>query len=139
MEATTAPVETAAARGPIGQQRGIGFVIVMSIVTLGIYAIYWWYKSYQEVKDYRGQGVGGIGGVLLTLVIVGIFLLPAYIGRMYQEDGEQNPVSGLTGLWVLVPYAGSFILMYKCQDALNRFWGSRGAPPPGQKSATATS
>jgi len=132
-------METAAARGPIGQQRGTGFVIVMSIVTLGIYSIYWWYKSYQEVKDYRGQGVGGIGGVLLALVIVGFFLLPAYIGRMYQEDGEQNPVSGMTGLWILVPYVGGFILMYKCQDALNHFWGSRGAPPPGQKSATTTS
>jgi hypothetical protein len=132
-------MSAAAARGPIGQPRGIGFVIVMSIVTLGIYAIYWWYKTYQEVKNYRGQGVGGIGGVLLSLIIVGIFLLPAYVGRMYNEDGEQNPVSGLTGLWSLVPYVGGFILLYKCQSALNEFWGARGAPPPGQKSAAATS
>jgi len=131
-------MSAAVARGPVGQQRGIGFVIVMSIVTLGIYAIYWWYKSYQEVRNYRGQGVGGIGGVLLSLIIVGIFLLPAYIGRMHNEDGEQNPVSGLTGLWTLVPYVGGFILMYKCQDALNRFWGSRGPRPPVEPPATAT-
>jgi hypothetical protein len=122
-------MDAAPARGPIGQPRGIGFVIIMSIVTLGIYAIYWWYKSFQEVKEYRGQGVGGLGGVLLTLVIVGLFLLPAYIGRMYKEDGEDNPVSGLTGLWTLVPYVGGFILLYKNQAALNQFWGSRGRLP----------
>jgi hypothetical protein len=111
---------------------------VLSIVTLGIYAIYWLYKSFQEVKSYRGQGVGGLGGVLLALVIVAWFLLPAYIGRMYQEEGKPNPVSGMSGLWVLVPYAGVYILMYKCQEALNAFWGEKGAPAPGTATAAAT-
>ena len=120
---------------PIGHQRGSGFVIVMSIVTLGIYAIYWVYKSFQELKNYRGQGVGGLGGVLLALIIVGWFLLPAYVGRMYQEDGKPNPVSGMSGLWILVPYAGVYILMYKSQEALNGFWDEKGAAAPGTATA----
>lgn len=132
MEAASSTMNTTGRA--IGQQRGSGFVIVMSIVTLGIYAIYWWFKSFKEVKAYRGEGVGGLGGVLLALILVSYFLLPAYIGRMYKEDGQPNPVSGQTGFWILVPYAGSFILMYKVQEALNKFWASKGAPPPGAAS-----
>jgi apolipoprotein N-acyltransferase len=117
---------------PVGRQRGSGFVIVMYIVTIGIYGLYWIYKSYEEMKRYRGQGVSGIVGVLLAFIIVTTFLLPAYVGRMYREDGDQNPpISGWTGFWVLVPYIGSFIWLFKSQEALNRFWGSKGAPPPG--------
>jgi hypothetical protein len=123
---------------PIGQQRGTGFAIVMSIVTIGIYAIYWIYKSYKEVNAYRGQGVHPVAGVLLCLIWVGYFLLPAYIGRMYQEDGKPNPVSGQTGLWILVPYAGTFIWLWKCQEALNTFWASKGAPPPGSPAPATT-
>jgi hypothetical protein len=85
------------------------------------------------LKNYRKQGVNGIVGTLLAFVIVSIFLLPAYVGRMYNEDGNpNNPVSGLTGFWVLVPYAGGIIWLYKIQTALNQFWASKGAPPPGQ-------
>lgn len=124
-----APVE---ATGPIGRQRGVGFAIVMYIVTLGFYGIYWMYKSYEEMRNYRKQGVNGIVGVLLAFIIVSTFLLPAYVGRMYNEDGNpNNPVSGLTGFWVLVPYVGAFIWLYKIQTALNQFWASKGAPPPG--------
>jgi len=118
---------------PLGHQRGVAFVILMYIFTLGIYAIYWYYKSFEELKHYRKQGVNGIVGVLLAFIIVSVFLLPAYVGRMYNEDGNQNnPVSGLTGFWVLLPYAGVIIWLYKIQTALNQFWASKGAPPPGQ-------
>jgi apolipoprotein N-acyltransferase len=121
----------------VGQQRGVGFAIVMWIVTLGIYGFYWIYKSFEEVRAYRGQGVGGLAGVLLAFIIVSTFLLPAYVGRMYQEDSKQNPVSGYTGFWVLLPYVGSFIWIWKIQSALNEFWASKGAPAPGAAPATA--
>ena len=127
----TAASTPAAASGAIGKQRGSGFVIVMSIVTLGIYAIYWFYKSFQEIHDYRREGVGGIAGVLLAFIIVSYFLLPQYVGKMYAAEGKPSPVSGMSGFWILVPYAGVYILMYKIQEALNAFWASKGAPPPG--------
>ena len=131
--AQPAAAAPAAADRPIGRQRGILFVILMSIFTLGIYSIYWYYTSFEMLKNYRKQGVNGIVGTLLAFVIVSIFLLPAYVGRMYNEDGKQdNPVSGLSGFWVLVPYVGSIIWLYKVQTALNQFWASKGAPPPGQ-------
>src|SRR5919197_2252971 len=129
MPTTPAPPQEGRA---IGRQRGVGFAIVMYIVTLGIYGIYWIYKSYEEMRAYRGKGVNGIVGVLLGLIIGTTFLLPVYVWRMYNEDGNpNNPVSGLTGFWVLVPYVGAFIWLYKIQSALNQFWASKGAPAPG--------
>lgn len=117
---------------PIGRQRGPGFVLVMYFVTIGIYGIYWIYKSYEEMKGYRGKGVNGIVGVLLAFIIVTTFLLPAYVGYMYREDGNNRPpISGWSGFWVLIPYAGVFIWLYKIQTSLNTFWESKGAPPPG--------
>lgn len=112
---------------PIGNVRGIGLAIVLFIVTLGLYGLYWYPVNFSDVKRYRDQGVGGLGGFLLLFVAVSPFLLPAYVGRMYKEDGQENPVSGWTGLWNLLPYVGVFVYLAKVQGALNRFWESKGA------------
>jgi hypothetical protein len=135
---------------PLGQPRGVGFVIIMSIVTLGIYGIYWTYKSYEELRHYRGQGVNGVVGVLLGLIIVGVFLLPSYVGRMYKEDlirkGEEPilaaqkvPITGWSGFLVLIPYIGGIIWLAKIQSKLNNFWeGQAHAAAAGKSTAVAT-
>jgi hypothetical protein len=127
MSETAAGPAAAPASRPLGNIRGVGLAIVLFIVTLGLYGLYWYPVSFSELKRYRGQGVGGLGGFLLLFVFVSPFLLPAYVGRMYQEDGKENPVSGWTGLWNLVPYVGVFVYIAKVQGAMNRFWESKGA------------
>ena len=119
---------TAPNTGPLGQERGIGFVIVLTIVTLGIYGLYWFYKTFDEVRKHRGEGLHPIVGVLLCLVIVGYFLNSQSIGRMYNAEGHENPpVSGLTGLWLFVPYVGGIIYLAKVQGALNAYWKAKGS------------
>ena len=114
--------------GPLGKERGVGFVIVLSLVTIGIYTIYWYYVTYADLKRHRGEGVNGIVGLLLVFVIYGYFMLPQYIGRMYRAEGNENPpVSGLTGLWGFVPYVGGFIYLAKAQGALNNYWKAKGS------------
>jgi hypothetical protein len=116
-----------------GTPRGVGFVIVVTFVTLGIYGLYWLYKSYDEIRHWRGQGVNGIVGVLLTLIVVGEFLLPSYVGRMYKEDliehgedpilaAQKVPITGWSGLLVLIPWIGGIIWQAKIQSKLNNFW-----------------
>lgn len=125
-----AAVPPAASTKPLGTPRGVGITIVLGIVTLGIYVIVWQWKTFNQVKAYRGQGIGGFAGFLLSFVAVSWFLLPSYIGKMHQEDGQNAPVTGWSGFWVLVPYIGAFIWIAKIQGALNDFWVSKGAPRP---------
>lgn len=116
-------------RRQIGQPRGIAFVILMSIVTLGFYGWYWAFKTFDEMKAYTGVGMGGVLGLVLQILlpIVNWFVAPYEARQMVEGEGEQSSVSGWTGLWVLLPIVGWFIWIFKVQGALNRFWEGRTA------------
>jgi Domain of unknown function (DUF4234) len=115
--------------GPPGKVRSPVFVIVIGIITLGIYTLYWDYSVFEELKQRTGNGVGGVVGLLLGLCvgIVNIFLLPSEIGNMYAQEGLEKPVTGLTGFWVLIPLIGLIIWYVKVQNAMNRRWEASGA------------
>jgi Domain of unknown function (DUF4234) len=113
--------------GPLGHPRGIGFAILMAIITIGIYTIYWVFKTQDEVKNHSGQGVGGVLGLVIYIVVsvVTWFLVPSEVGKMYVKDGRTAPFSGWTGLWLLLPIIGAFVWFIKIQGALNRYWESK--------------
>jgi len=115
--------------GPLGQPRGIGFAILMTIVTIGIYSLYWVFKTQEEVKNHSGQGVGGVLGLVIYIVvsIVTWFLIPSEVAKMYRQDGRTAPFTGWTGLWLLLPIVGAFVWFIKIQGALNRYWESKTA------------
>jgi hypothetical protein len=120
---------TTAASGPIGKRRKIGMQILLSIVTLGIYGVYWAYTSHEDVKAHTGDGVGGVVGAVIWVFvgIITLFLLPIEIQRMYERDGRESPVSAKTAFWVLLFGIPWFV---KVQKALNEYWESKGAPAP---------
>jgi hypothetical protein len=117
--------------GIVGTVRKPIVVILLSIVTLGIYNIYWQYVMFDEAKRYSGQGAGGIVGLLFALLlsIVNIFLLPAEIGAIYQREGKPAPVTGVTGFWIFLPIAGWFVWLVKVQRRTNELWIAHGAAP----------
>jgi len=122
---TTAPSTS----GPLGQPRGIGFGILLFIITLGIYSLYWVFKTQDEVKEHSGIGVGGVLGLVIWILVSPIswFLIPSEIGKMHQADGREAPFTGWTGLWVLLPIIGGIVWFVKIQGALNRYWESKAA------------
>jgi uncharacterized protein DUF4234 len=123
---------TTRARGPVGETRSIGLSILWFILTLGIYSFYWVYKTHEEIKRYSGNGIGGVLGLVIWLLIspVTFFVVPSEVRWMYEDlDGQTSPVRGITGLWFLLPLIGSLIWFVQVQGALNRYWESKGASP----------
>jgi hypothetical protein len=119
-----AAMATGGNTGPIGETRSIGLSILWFIITLGIYGIYWTYKTLEETKRHTGDGIGGVVGIVIYLVILPVlwFVIPSEVGQMYRRDSREAPVRGLTGLWQLIPIAGAIVWFVKVQGALNRYW-----------------
>jgi hypothetical protein len=119
--------------GPVGQPRGIGFGILIYIVTLGLYGLWWVWKTQEEVKRHSGHGVGGWVGVIIYTVIgfVTPFLVPSEINRMLRQSGSTDPpISGYTGFWWIPGFiiiVGPFVWFFKVQGTLNDYWRSQGA------------
>jgi hypothetical protein len=113
----------------IGEPRGVAFVAIVGLLTLGFYFLYWAYKTGEELKRYSGEGLGGVLWLVIWLVagIVMIFVAPSEVGKLYSREGQAAPVTGKTGFWMFLPLVGYFVWVVKIQGALNRFWASKGA------------
>jgi hypothetical protein len=118
-------------KGPIGKPRPIGLTILLTIVTCGIYGLYWEYVTFEELKQHNRKGLGGVVGLVIGILIgiVNAFVLPSEIKAMYEEDGRSSPVEPIHGLWVFLPIVGGIIWFVKVQGALNDYWVSKGAQP----------
>jgi hypothetical protein len=119
--------------GPIGQVRNTGTCFLLCIVTFGIYSLYWFYKTHDEMKRHTGTGLGGGVGLLLGFLIsiVMYVLTPSEVKGMYERRGMYSPVSGVTGLWALLLgwffFVGMIVWFVKVNGALNAYWRSQGA------------
>ena len=111
--------------GRIGKTRRWYVVAMLMCVTVGVYALYWLYRVFQEKRDYSGEGTEGIVAVVLAVCMpmLPAILLPLEIGRLYERAGEVEPVTWSAGLWVLLPVLGFFLWLYRVQTAINEYWG----------------
>lgn len=115
--------------GPLGQPRGVGFGILVFVVTFGLYGLYWVYKTQEEMKQHTGEGLGGVLGLVVWIVVspVSAFVIPSEIGKMYAKSGRQPPFTGWTGLW-LFPFGflivTAIVWFVKVQGSLNQYWES---------------
>ena len=128
------------ATGVVGVVRKPIVVLLLSIVTLGIYSLYWQYASFKEMKTYSGEGIGGGLGLLFAFLvgIVNVFMLPFEVGKLYAREGRAEPVTAMTGFWVFLPIVGGIIWIFKVQGRLNDFWISHGAVTDAPTTGTAS-
>jgi hypothetical protein len=132
MESASVAIPPSGNTGPLGHPRGIGFGILMYIITLHFYSWYWIYKTMEEIGGRVGEGLGGVVSLVIWILIspVMAFVTPSEIGKMYEKDGKEPPVSGWNGLWffpfgfLIIP---AIVWFVKVQGALNRYWESQGA------------
>ncbi len=118
--------------GPVGKIRGTGVGILLSIVTLGIYQLYWFYVAHEEMKRHSGTGLGGGPGLLIAFFLTpaAAFIASNEVGELYTRRGWRPPVTGLTGLRY---FPGMFIIIgalvwwIQKNGTLNTYWRSVGA------------
>jgi hypothetical protein len=130
-----APPQPAAAPPPVagygpqlGKRRSTGLVILLAIVTCGIWTLVWAYQNGDELKRWSGLGLGGVGHLLITLFIspVTMFLLAGEVEELYRRDGQEPPITTIWGLWFLLPLIGNIIWYVRIQDAINTYWTAHG-------------
>jgi hypothetical protein len=109
-----APGSTAKIRSPIA-------VAVLSLVTLGIYVLFWWYFVNREMADYgRARGTNELGDSptksVLALFPGGLVVVPAIWTTVTtfqriqaaQRLNGQTPINGWLGLVLLLVFQPAF-------------------------------
>jgi heme A synthase len=123
---------TAKVRSPI-------WVTVLALVTLGIYAIFWWYFVHRELRDYgqaRGTDELGTspGKSVLAITLGALIIVPAIIGyingfkrvQAAQRLNAINPINGWIGLLIFIVFYPAFYGYM--QSGLNAVWQRATAP-----------
>ena len=124
------PMPQAAGGAPaprrVGTQRSAGLNIFLAIITLGVWTWIWSAMTAEDMKRYRGQGLGGVITFLFAFLIFPVvwFTIVSEVEALYREDGQQPPVSTIWGLWFLLPIIGSFVWYLRVQRSLNDFWAT---------------
>ena len=104
-------------------QRSIAVAIILSIVTCGIYSIYWMYKINEEMNQLSNDPTATGGGmvILLTIVTCGIYgVYWAY--RMGEKNDLIKGVNGSSAILMLIlSLVGLQLINFALlQDTINR-------------------
>ena len=115
--------------GPLGQRRSIATVLLLTIVTLGIWQLVWSYQNGDELKRYSNKGFGGVVYLIFSFFIypVTMFLMASEVEQLYRSEGKEPPITAIWGLWFLLPIIGNLIWYVRIQRSINDYWASHGA------------
>jgi Domain of unknown function (DUF4234) len=125
------------APGAVAKIRNPILVVVFTIITLGIYQVFWWYFANRELADYgRARGTKELGDnpTLSTLalfpgallVVPAIWTVVTTFKRIQaaQRLNGQLPINGWLGLVIAVVI--SPVLVGYMQSGLNSAWKAAG-------------
>jgi len=111
-----------------GKERGVVQLILLSIVTCGIYFIYWQFTVTEEVNAYLGENETSGGKVVLfSIITCGIYAL-YWIYKMgkrvaaCQEKASIKSSDDSVILLVLAIFGLSIVSAAIIQSNLNKVW-----------------
>jgi Domain of unknown function (DUF4234) len=126
------PMQAGGGFGPglqiVGVKRDPVMILVYTLITCGIYGIWWWYTMMTEVKNaLNRQDINPVMELVLSLVTCHIYMIylcykyPKLMLEMQQRAGM--PPNDISTICVILPLFGvtivSLILM---QTELNKIW-----------------
>ena len=103
--------------------------ILLSIVTCGIYYLYWMWVTNKQINEISGYEMVSSG-----MLVLGWFCFPVMWYNWYKWDNSLVDISKRYNityssnfiLWLILTIfvgVGSFIMMFQIQDMLNRLYG----------------
>ena|SRR5690554_886838 len=57
------------------QKRNVFLMVLFTILTLGIYQLYWYCSFQNQLKKHTGQGFGGGMHLFVTIITLGIYAI----------------------------------------------------------------
>ncbi len=121
-----------------GKERSFGRGVLLSIVSLGLYPLYWHFKAYKEVTEEFDVEEFPTGLYVASLIpIVNIVTQIMFMNRFI---GDVNTVREGQGLapelsigeflgWAILGsliVVGPFVAYYKLQTTINEVWAAAG-------------
>jgi hypothetical protein len=126
---------TAKVRSPVA-------VAILTIITLGIYGLFWWYFINREMADYgRAKGTEELGTSpgrsVLALFPGGLIIIPAIWTTVTtfkrvqasQRVSGTDPINGWIGFILYIVF--SPVMLAYMQSGLNSAWRAQSLGTPG--------
>ena len=126
----TVPQPGAYQNGPSGLTRSPISVLLLSIITFGIYGIVWYYKINVELKNFNSSIQVNPTNMILLCIFVPYFMIFSIYStgqRIQQAQAAAGlPTATSPGIGALLAFVVSGHTFYY-QDALNSLWQYRQA------------
>ena len=109
-------------RNPLG-------VLGLTVITLGIYGLYWYYKVNEEIKNFTKDETISPVRSLMALIFGWLIIVPPFIAvyntakhvqEMEQRAGVQQQIEPALAVILLILI--SIVIGLYMQDHLNRVW-----------------
>ncbi len=90
------------------KQRSLGMMILLFLITFGIYPLYWYIMFQVELKEKTGDGFGGLGHFFVSIITFGIY--PLYwqyaAGKRLAKQGAED----LSIIYLILSLIGAGII-----------------------------
>jgi hypothetical protein len=129
------------APGSVAKLRDPIVVVILCVVTFGIYQLFWWYYANRELADYgRARGTSELGdnptASVLALFPGAVIIVPAVWTTVTtfkrvqaaQRLNGQTSINGWLGLVIVLVI--SPVLVGYMQSGLNSAWRAASPPEP---------
>lgn len=112
------------------KKRGLAAVFFLTLITLGIYGIYWWITTFDEARKYTGDNSIPAGWKVFVFCLIpffnivwGLMLIfskvPNMVNKVEEKAGKPKTGLGLFIVFAIIPGVNWFYMVY-IQSCLNK-------------------